>query len=101
MSYNQYQQKERKQRLALILYLEGFHLHAIGKVLHVAPTTIYNWIRSYGKNIIDKIRNPRPVQAMEWKEMRYYGNSQKTIDGFGIVLIEKESNTLVALKQKQ
>jgi hypothetical protein len=54
--------------------LEGLYLHAIGKVLQVAPA---------------------------WKEMRYYGNCQKTMDGFGVVLIEKESQTLIALKQKK
>jgi transposase-like protein len=86
-NYSQYQQKERKQRLVLILYLEGLHLQAIGKVLNVTPVTVYNWVRSYGKEIIDKIRNPRPVQMVEWKEMRYYGNSQKTMEGFGVVLI--------------
>ena len=63
--------------------------------------TIYNWMRRYGKKIIDNIRNPRPVQTIEWNEMRYYGNSQKTMDGFGIVLIEKESKTFIALKQKK
>ncbi|MDR0693965.1 MAG: hypothetical protein LBF81_01515, partial [Prevotellaceae bacterium] len=68
---------------------------------NVTPVTVYNWMRSYGKDIIDKIRNPRPVQTIEWNEMRYYGNSQKTMEGFGVVLIEKESQTLVALKQKE
>jgi uncharacterized protein YjcR len=101
MSYSQYQQKERKQRLALIMYLEGFNFPTIGKVLNVTSMTIHNWMCSYGKEIIDKIRNPRPVQTVDWNEIRYYGNSQKTMDGFGIVLIEKESKTLVALKQKK
>jgi uncharacterized protein YjcR len=83
------------------MYLEGSNFHVIGELLNVMPMTICNWMRSYGKEIIDKIRNPRPVQMVEWKEMRYYGNSQKTIDGFGVVLIEKESQTLIALKQKK
>jgi hypothetical protein len=63
--------------------------------------TTHNWICSYGKELIDKIHNPRPVQMVGWNEMRYYGNSQKTMEGFGVVLIEKESQTLVALKQKE
>jgi hypothetical protein len=45
--------------------LEGLHLQAIGKILNVTPVTVYNRMRSYGKEIIDKICNPRPVQMVK------------------------------------
>ncbi len=89
-------EKEKKRRFALSLYLEGLGFHSIGRLLNVSHVSVLNWIRKYG-NQLDEIRNPRPAKIMELDEVHSYVGHKKTIDGFGLVLIEKPSNTLVGL----
>ena len=44
-------------------------------------------MRKYG-NQLEKIRNPHPTKMMELDEVHSYVGHKKTIDGYGLVLIE-------------
>ncbi len=96
VGFEDYAEKEKKRRFALSLYLEGLGFHSIARLLGVSHVSVLNWIRKYG-NRLEEIRNPRPAKVMELDEVHSYVGHKKTIDGFGLVLIEKPSSTLILL----
>ena len=88
--------KEKKRRFALSLYLEGLGFHSIGRLLGVSHVAVLKWVRKYG-NQLEKIRNPHPTKMMELDEVHSYVGHKKTIDGYGLVLIETPKSTLISL----
>ncbi len=96
VSFEVYLEKEKKRRFALSLYLEGLGFHSIARLLGVSHVSVLNWIRKYGHQL-EEIRNPRPARIMELDEVHSYIGHKKTTDGFGLVLIEKPSSTLISL----
>ena len=57
-----------------------------------------NWVKKYGSEL-SKIRNPKPVRVMELDEIHSYIGSKKTINGFGLLLIEMQENSLISLSE--
>ncbi len=96
LGFEDYFEKEKKRRFALSMYLEGLGFHSIARLLGVSHVAVLNWIRKYG-NQLEDIRNPRPAKILELDEIHSYVGHKKTTDGFGLVLIEKPSNTLISL----
>ena len=96
VSYEQVFEREKKRRFGLSLYLEGLGFHSIGRLLQVSHVCVINWVRKYG-NGLSEIRNTKPVHIMELDEMHSYVGSKKTINGYGLLLIEKRENTLISL----
>jgi len=94
IDYSQVVEKERKRRFGLAMYLEGLGFHSIARLLNVSHVSVMNWVKKYGSEL-SKIRNPKPVQVMELDEMHSYVRSKKTINGFGLLLIEEQKNSLV------
>jgi transposase len=94
----------RVKRLALTLYLEGLGFHSIARVLKVSHVSIIKWIKKIGHKV-GEIKNDNPVEIVEIDEMHTYVRQKKTINGYGLLLIEKEGNTLISLlgqeEQKQ
>ncbi len=82
------------RRLALQLYLEGLGFRSIGRVLMVSNVTVLNWIRAFGEQIED-LKRTDPVVYTEMDEMHTYVGQKKTIDGYGLLLIDmgKHSST--------
>ena len=93
-------EKEDKRRLALAMYLEGLGFRSIARLLGVSHVAVLKWIRKYGEQL-DEIRNPRPTRVMELDEMHSYVSFKKTIDGYGLVLIETPKNTLISLLETE
>jgi transposase-like protein len=97
-------EKEKKRRFGLSMYLEGLGFHSIGRLLNVSHVTVMNWIKKYGSEL-STIRSPKPVQVMEMDELHTYVMSKKTTAGYGLLLIERQENTLISLlateEQKQ
>lgn len=93
-SYKYYQEKDKKRRFALSMYLEGLGFHSIARLLGVSHVSILNWIRKYGKEL-ESIRNIRPCKTMELDEIHSYVGNKKATDGFGLLLIETPENTLI------
>ena len=87
---------ESVKRQALQMYLEGLGFSSIGRILRVSHVSVLNWIRKYGREI-DSIRNEKPVRVMELDELHTYIGHKKTIDGFGLALIEMRKSTLISL----
>jgi transposase-like protein len=96
VGYEQVSEKEKKRRFGLSMYLEGLGFHSIGRLLNVSHVTVMNWVKKYGKEL-SSIRNTKPVRIMELDEMHSYVGRKKTTDGFGLVLIERQENTLISL----
>ena len=84
------------KRQALELYLEGLGFRSIGRVLGFSNVTILNWIRAFGEQL-DTIKADAPVQVVELDEMHSYVGSKKTIAGYGLLLIDMESDFSTAL----
>lgn len=96
IDYTQMVEKEKKRRFGLAMYLEGLGFHSIGRLLSVSHVSVMNWVKKYGSEL-SEIRNPKPVQVMELDELHSYVGSKKTINGFGLLLIEGQENSLVSL----
>jgi len=104
IDYFQVTEREKKRRFALAMYLEGLGFHSIGRLLNVSHVSVINWVKKYGSEL-SKIRNAKPVQIMELDEIHTYVKSKKTINGFGLLLIETHENLLISFsaieEQKQ
>ena len=100
VGYEQVSEKEKKRRFGLSMYLEGLGFHSIGRLLQVSHVTVMNWVRKYGSEL-SSIRNQKPVRIMELDEMHSYVGHKKTTDGYGLVLIERQENTLILLLETE
>ena len=81
-----------RKRLALQMYLEGLGFNSIGRILHVSHVAVMNWIRQYGKQA-EELRSEQEINVMEMDEMHSYIGSKKTIFGYGLLLIDMESDS--------
>ena len=79
-----------------MLYLEGLGFQSIGRLLDVSHVAVIKWIKKYGEQI-KELKTDKPVKIIELDEMHSYIGSKKTIDGFGLLLIEKEDVSLISL----
>ena len=82
--------------MALQLYLEGLGFRSIGRVLEVSNVTVLNWIRTFGEQIVD-LKSPEPILYTEMDEMHTYVGQKKTIDGYGLLLIDMKKNSSISL----
>jgi transposase-like protein len=98
--YSYFAEKEKKRRFGLSLYLEGLGFHSISRLLNVSHVTVMNWIKKYGSEL-KQIRNIKPVQVMELDELHTYVGAKKTINGYGLVLIERQENTLISFLETE
>ena len=80
--------KELK-RLSLILYLEGLGFRSIGRILKVSNVSILNWIRGFGKSVLE-LKSDDEIEVVEMDEMHTYIGQKKTTAGYGLLLIEME-----------
>ena len=83
------------KKQALHLYLEGMGFRSIGRTLNVSNVSVLNWIRSFGKELNHVNNTSNAVKVMELDEMHTYIQHKKTIVGFGLLLIDLESNTSI------
>jgi transposase len=86
----------RIKRLAFILYLEGLGFRSIARVLKVSHVSVMKWIKKFGSQV-EEVKNDEPVEVVEIDEMHTYVRQKKTINGYGLLLIEKGGNTLISL----
>lgn len=74
------------KRQALQLYLEGLGFRSIGRFLKVSHVSVYNWIKSFGKEI-EELRSGDEIEVVEMDEIHTYIGHKKTTAGFGYLLI--------------
>ena len=84
------------KKLALQLYLEGLGFRSIGRVLEVSNVTVLNWIRSFGEQV-ENLKSSEHVIYTEMDEMHTYVGQKKTIDGYGLLLIDMGKHSSVSL----
>ena len=88
------------KRYALQLYLEGLGFRSIGRILKFSYVSIYKWIKSFGKQL-ESLKSEKKVKDVEVDEMHTYVSNKKTINGFGLLLIELGKNTSTSLLVKE
>lgn len=88
------------KRNALEMYLEGLGFRSIGRLLKTSHVSIYNWIKSFGKQI-DEIRSEGKIEMVEIDEMHTYIGEKKTTVGYGLLLIDMEKNSLIAFLEPE
>jgi transposase-like protein len=84
------------KKLAIQLYLEGLGFRSIGRVLEVSNVTVLNWIRAFGEQL-EELKSAEPVAYTEMDEMHTYVGQKKTIDGYGLLLIDMGKHSSVSL----
>ena len=84
------------RKLGLMLYLEGLGFQSISRLLNVSHVAVIKWIKKYGEQL-KELKTDKPAKIIELDEMHSYVGSKKTIDGFGLLLIEKEDVSLISL----
>jgi transposase-like protein len=81
-----------QKRLALQLYLEGLGFNSIGRMLNVSHVAVMNWVKKYGR-LAEELRSDQEIEIIEMDEMHSYIGSKKTIYGYGLLLIDAESDS--------
>ena len=84
------------KRQALVLYLEGLGFRSIGRILNFSHVTIYKWIKEFGEKL-QVLKSDKALKVVEMDEMHSYVGSKKTIAGYGLLLIDMEKNSSIAL----
>ncbi|ODS29770.1 MAG: hypothetical protein SCARUB_05125 [Candidatus Scalindua rubra] len=84
------------KKFALQLYLEGLGFRSIGRVLKVSNVSVLNWIRQFGEQV-KGLRSNEPVSVTEIDEMHTYIGTKKTINGYGLLLIDMKSDSSTSL----
>ncbi len=84
------------RKVALQLYLEGLGFRSIGRILEVSNVTVLNWIRSFGEQVTE-LKSSEPVIYTEMDEMHTYVGQKKTINGYGLLLIDMGKNSSISL----
>jgi len=84
------------KKIALQLYLEGLGFRSIGRVLKVSNVSVLNWIRQFGEQV-KSLRSNEPVSIREIDEMHTYIGTKKTINGYGLLLIDMKRDSSTSL----
>jgi IS1 family transposase/transposase-like protein len=95
------------RQLAIDMYLEGLGFRAIGRVLKVSHTAVFNWVKKAEKEVSLPVEN-KPVEVAELDEMHTYVGQKKNyrwiwtaIDRFGkrfIAFVCGDRSTKTGLK---
>ena len=88
------------KRYALQLYLEGLGFRSIGRILKFSYVSIYKWIKSFGKQL-ENLKSEKKIKDVEVDEIHTYVLNKKTINGYGLLLIELGKNTSTSLLVKE
>ena len=73
--------------LALILYLSGLSMNAVGKILGVSSQSVMRWIRMFYDKFIPENDITSEIEEIEVDEMHSYINEKNIQSGSGKLLI--------------
>jgi hypothetical protein len=77
--------------MAFEMYLEGLGFRSIGRILKISYGTVYQWVKKWGSNFELPKRN-ETIELVELDELHTYIGRKKTIGGYGLLLIDMESD---------
>jgi transposase-like protein len=78
---------------AVVLYLHGVSMHAIGKWVGVSTPAVLKWIRNYAKDHYEK-PIPGEVTIIELDELWHYLEKKPINSGYGRLIVEIQSASL-------
>ncbi len=81
--------------MALQLYLEGLGFRSIGRILGFSHVAVYQWIKSFGSEIVKLGEEQKEIEIVEIDEMHSYIGNKKTSIGYGLLLIDIERNSSI------
>ena len=73
--------------LALVLYLSGLSMSAIGKIINVSSQSVMRWIRMFYDKFISENDITSEIEEIEIDEMHSYINEKNIQSGSGKLLI--------------
>ena len=73
--------------IALILYLSGLSMSAIGKIIGVSSQSVMRWIRMFYDKFISENDTKSKIDEIEVDEMYSYINKKRIQSGSGKLLI--------------
>ena len=79
--------------------MEGLGFRSIGRILKFSHVAVYNWIKSFGKNL-KELKSDEEIKNVEIDEMHTYV-SKKTTNGSGLLLIDIAKNLSIVLLDKE
>ena len=88
----QYTREQRRGRsgeekaTAMMLYLHGLSMNAIGKLLKVSMPSVLKWVRHFAEQAYEK-PVPRSAVVVELDEMWHFLRSKKTNCGSGRLIV--------------
>ncbi len=76
------------------MYLEGLGYRSIGRILNFSHVAVYNWIKQYAQAVGDLVpeESGSGLKVVELDELHTYVGSKKTTDGYGLLLIDLQSD---------
>ncbi|MDR2361984.1 MAG: IS1 family transposase, partial [Prevotellaceae bacterium] len=83
------EKSRQTKRLAIEMYLEDMGLRAIWKMLKISHVTVFQWINQLGQTM-ELPKRQEGIAVVELDEMHTYVGQKKTIDGYGLLLIDME-----------
>ena len=88
---------EKIKKKAIILYLEGLGINAIGRLLGISQQIVSYWIKKYGKMVQKLKENEEKVEydIVEIDELCSFLKNEKIKDGYGFFTIEKAKKLLI------
>jgi len=82
------------RRLALVLYLEGFGLRTIGRILKISYGTVHLWVKEWTLHM-PLPRREKPVKIVTPDQMPACIASKKVDTLHGLLLIDLDKNSSV------
>lgn len=73
----------RDKILALILYLSGLSMSAIGKIIGVSGQSVMRWIRMFAEKFAMEAQEESTIEEIEVDEMHTFINKKKNLFGSG------------------
>lgn len=81
-----------QKNLALFLYLEGFSLHAIGRLMNFSHVAVYQWIKEFNTNNTPSNNSFLPTKSSKISEIQDYITTQQQQNKAMLLLIDLENN---------
>jgi transposase-like protein len=75
------------RQLALDMYLEGLGFRAIGLLLRVSHTAVFDWVKQAGEKVELPV-TAEPVEVAELDEIHTFVGQKKVTAGFGLPLTD-------------
>lgn len=87
------------KKLALAMYIEGLSFRAIGKILNISYSTVYQWVKDLDKQT-KMLHSDRTIDMATVEQIEQYVTEAKANGKYGLILIDlRAGKSLLSVKQ--